>query len=71
MVMRLHPDSERLRERMGKCLRLAQTWEETIYRVTTIDYANRRDLLWSAVISSPLSLAAERLFSVLGQRLRR
>jgi RES domain-containing protein len=44
-IMRRHPQSNKLRERVLQCLPLVQRWKGTIYRATTLEYANRADLL--------------------------
>jgi RES domain-containing protein len=43
--MQLHPQSDLIRERMRRCLSLAQAWEGTFYRATTVEFARRADLL--------------------------
>lgn len=40
-----HPRSAELRAAMQNCLKLAAPWSGTIYRFTTVRYANRSDLL--------------------------
>jgi hypothetical protein len=43
--IRLHRNSDALRERLRKCLPLASAWEGTFFRATTLEYANRADLV--------------------------
>jgi RES domain-containing protein len=43
--MRRYPQTDKLRERVRQCLPLAQPWKGTMYRATTLEYANRGDLL--------------------------
>lgn len=43
--MQLHADNDELHERLRKCLTFAQPWAGSFYRATTVDYANRYDLL--------------------------
>ena len=43
--MRRHRHTEKLRERVRQCLPLAQRWDGTFYRATTLEFANRGDLL--------------------------
>lgn len=43
--MRPYPQSELLQRRLERTLGKATVWAGTFYRATTIEYANRRDLL--------------------------
>lgn len=43
-----HPRTTELRDAMQNCLPLAVTWAGTIFRYTTVRYANRTDLLSGA-----------------------
>jgi RES domain-containing protein len=43
--MKLHPDTEKLRERLRECLDSATSWSGAFYRATTVEYSNRQDLL--------------------------
>lgn len=40
-----HPESDQLREWLKQSMPLADRWTGTLYRATTIEYANRGDLL--------------------------
>jgi RES domain-containing protein len=44
-MMQPHRDTERLRKRLRECLSSATAWSGTFYRATTLEYANRNDLL--------------------------
>lgn len=43
--MTRHPHSEQLHEALRRCREFAGPWEGTFYRATTVEYANRNDLL--------------------------
>jgi RES domain-containing protein len=43
-----HPDTDRLKAKLKRCLSLAAAWQGTAYRFVTVPYANRHDLLSGA-----------------------
>ena len=40
-----HPETDRLRRAVGRCLALAIPWSGTVFRATSLQYANRRDVV--------------------------